>query len=367
MQIGMLKQVGRYVGIVALWGIIIAVIVWANSLAARHNTTTTIESTKITITGGGDNPLIDTRSIEEWLSLHNLTPEGRSLAQTDMATIESTLRGHSAVEEANVYTSYDGCINIDIRQREPIARLRVTGYDMYMTKEGYLLPATDGYSVHVPVITGDYRPLFDPSYMGYASDMISDTIAMLERECVTLEESKIPHYEALRDNKARLREVTSLSVKRGIFTSEAEYKVMSDALKQQKSEAHANHSVVERGINLKIEAIDDAIGKVRHQQKQIRGIETEFNNLIELLQIIVSDEFWSAEVVQIIATGGNGKPLQLALIPRSGRFTIDLGTTERLAEKLDDIVLFYHKGLDNIGWDRYKTISLRYDGQVVCK
>lgn len=363
----MLKQVGRYIGFVALWGLVIAVVVWANSLSSEHNATTEIRSTRITITGGGDHPLIDNRSIEEWLALHNLTPQGRSLDKTDIAALEATLKRHSAVEEANVYTTYDGCVNIDIRQREPIARLRVTGYDMYMTREGYLLPATDGYSVHVPVITGDYAPLFEPTYMGYARDMVRDTIAALEHDIATLEESKMPHYEALRDNNARLREVTSLGVKRGLFTSEAEAEVMAAVLKQKKSEARANHSAVERRINGEIAAIERAIGDIRHKQKEIRIIEEEFNNLIAFLGVVGESEFWSAEVVQIVATGGKGKPLQLAIIPRSGRFTVDLGTTERLGAKLDDLILFYRKGLDNVGWDRFRSISLRYDGQVVCK
>ena len=363
----MLKRVGKYIGFVALWALVIAVVVWANSLSAEHNATTAIRSTKIAITGGSNTPLIDNRLIEEWLALHNLTPDGHPLDKTDIATIEATLAEHSAVEKANVYTTYDGHVNIDIRQREPIARLRFTDYDMYLTKEGYLLPATDGYSVHVPVITGDYRPLFDPTFMGYITDMVADTIALLDGRIEELEESKIPHFEALKDNNARLREVTRMNVKRGIFTSDEEAEILAAALKQRKSEARANHSAVERSIKSDIAAIESAIGDIRHKQKEIRIIESELDSLIAFLIAVGKSDFWSAEVVQLVATGGEGKPLQLSMIPRSGRLVVDLGTTERLREKLDDLLLFYHKGLDNIGWDKYRKISLRYDGQVVCK
>lgn len=363
----MLKKIGTYIGFVALWGVVIAVVVWANSLSTEHNATTAIRGTKITITGGGDTPLIDSRLVEEWLALHGLTPDGHTLAKADIATIEATLAEHSAVEEANVYTTYDGHVNIDIRQREPIARLRLTGYDMYLTEEGYLLPATDGYSVHVPVITGDYKPLFGSTFMGYIEDMVADTIALLDRRIAELEESKMPHFEALKSNNARLREVTRMNIKRGIFTSDEEAEILAAALKQRKSEARAMHSAVERGIKSEIAAIDRAIGDIRHTQKEIRGIESELDRLIAFLIAVRGSDFWSAEVVQLVATGGEGKPLQLAMIPRSGRFTVDLGTTERLEKKLDDLLLFYHEGLDNIGWDKYRRISLRYDGQVVCR
>ena len=82
---------------------------------------------------------------------------------------------------------------------------------------------------------------------------------------------------------------------------------------------------------------------------------------------IGEDEFWNAEIVQIIASGGGHEPLQLAIIPRSGRFTVDLGTMENLVEKLNKLRRFYENGLNNVGWDKYRNISLRYRGQVVCR
>jgi cell division protein FtsQ len=66
-------------------------------------------------------------------------------------------------------------------------------------------------------------------------------------------------------------------------------------------------------------------------------------------------------------TGGGSEPLQLGFVPRSGDFIVDLGTTEELDTKLNNLYRFYVKGLDRIGWDKYKSISLRYKGQVVCR
>jgi cell division protein FtsQ len=72
-------------------------------------------------------------------------------------------------------------------------------------------------------------------------------------------------------------------------------------------------------------------------------------------------------VVQIIASGGGEKPLQIAIIPRSGHFTVDLGTMDNINTKLKTLYRFYTKGLSNVGWDKYRSISLRYEGQVVCR
>jgi cell division protein FtsQ len=43
------------------------------------------------------------------------------------------------------------------------------------------------------------------------------------------------------------------------------------------------------------------------------------------------------------------------------------GNTDNLERKLATLRRFYDNGLSRIGWDKYSYISLRYDGQVVCK
>ena len=89
--------------------------------------------------------------------------------------------------------------------------------------------------------------------------------------------------------------------------------------------------------------------------------------MVSFLTHISRNKFWSAEIVQVIASGGRGKPVELSFVPRSGRFTVELGTTEEYERKLATLNRFYETGLNNIGWDKYRHISLRYRGQVVCR
>jgi cell division protein FtsQ len=59
--------------------------------------------------------------------------------------------------------------------------------------------------------------------------------------------------------------------------------------------------------------------------------------------------------------------MELRFVPRSGNFVVDLGEPSGYDTKLSNLYRFYNKGLDNIGWDKYRSISLRYEGQVVCR
>ena len=49
-----------------------------------------------------------------------------------------------------------------------------------------------------------------------------------------------------------------------------------------------------------------------------------------------------------------------------GQHVIELGSTADFQEKLQRLRTFYREGLERVGWNKYKTISLAYDGQVVC-
>lgn len=363
----MLKRIAKYVGYAVLWCAMVAAVVWAESLSRKHDSTQVVCTTEIAISGGGMYPLIDNMAISDWLKRHNMHPEGQTLKSIDIAAIESMVESHSAVADANVSIAMDGSVEIDIVQREPVARLRVEEYDMYITTDGYLIPTTDGYAVRVPVVTGRYEPLFGSNFTGYVSEMARDSVAALESHIVALEQMKLPHYERLIENNAELRVVMRDRAKKGIFTSDEEYEILNNAYKERTSIAKARHNSNERAIRGDIAALEAEQEDTRHMQDEVCRQATEFANMVAMLTFIRDNTFWNAEVVQVEATGGGTEPLQLAIVPRSGRFMVDMGTTEGLQAKLETLYRFYQKALDRVGWDKYRSISLRYEGQVVCR
>ncbi|MCQ2057281.1 MAG: cell division protein FtsQ [Bacteroidaceae bacterium] len=91
--------------------------------------------------------------------------------------------------------------------------------------------------------------------------------------------------------------------------------------------------------------------------------KTASGTLLELLNIIAADEFWKAQVEQINVTARG----QVQLVPRVGAQILELGSMEDFRGKLDRLKHFYDKGLGDIGWNKYSSISVAYKGQVVCK
>ena len=86
-------------------------------------------------------------------------------------------------------------------------------------------------------------------------------------------------------------------------------------------------------------------------------------DLLYVVNAIDRSEFWKAQVEQINVT----REGQIELVPRVGDHLLILGTAQDVEDKLKRLENFYHKGLDNVGWNKYRSISVAYENQVVCK
>lgn len=84
--------------------------------------------------------------------------------------------------------------------------------------------------------------------------------------------------------------------------------------------------------------------------------------LLEFATFIHDDLFWREQIQQIHVIDS----AHIELSPRVGRHTIQLGSVDNYKDKLHRLRIFYRDGLDRVGWNKYKTINLAYDGQVVC-
>lgn len=363
----MLKKIAKFSVHLMLWVLLIATVVWAARLSKSYKESALVSSTEIEVIGGGSNPLISSEDISLWLKEQGVHPDGLLLSKVDIASIEGVVGTHNAVARVNVYLGYNGCVKVDVEQREPIARLRVSGYDMYLTEDGYVLPAKGCNAAHVKVITGDYKPLFGSSYAGSVAMIVRDSIASLERYVAELEASKIPHFKRHSENDKALRDVKRSAPKRSIFDSKEKFAIIEKDFMERKSKATEEHNINSRLINEDIAAIERAIDEALALKRSLMKQADEFDAMVTMLRHIVGDSFLSADVTQIVATGGRRGALQIAIIPRSVNATVDLGTAENLERKLATLRRFYDKGLSRIGWDKYSKISLRYDGQVVCR
>lgn len=87
------------------------------------------------------------------------------------------------------------------------------------------------------------------------------------------------------------------------------------------------------------------------------------HELMAMLQTIRKDDFWRAQVAQLDIDNKG----RIFIIPQVGNQTIEFGHADKLEAKLRKLKIFYKEILPQMGWNKYKRISLEFDGQIVAE
>lgn len=89
--------------------------------------------------------------------------------------------------------------------------------------------------------------------------------------------------------------------------------------------------------------------------------------LSRLGNYIVGNDFWNNQIEQLYVSTNSDGEYTIDIIPRIGTGIIKLGTIANYEKKLSRLRTFYEKAVPTIGWNKYTTIDLAYDGQIICK
>lgn len=85
-------------------------------------------------------------------------------------------------------------------------------------------------------------------------------------------------------------------------------------------------------------------------------------DLYEFALFLQKNKFWNAQIEQIHVLPEN----EIELVPRVGDHIVFLGKMNRYEEKLDRLKAFYQKGLNKVGWNKYRRINVEFDNQIIC-
>lgn len=100
---------------------------------------------------------------------------GQRLDSVQLYRIEQIIESKSAVKKCEAWTSRDGCLHIELSQREPVIRFELGEKCFYADKEGFLFPLGQGKQVDVPVIKGAMPLNINENWRGEAQDEKSRT------------------------------------------------------------------------------------------------------------------------------------------------------------------------------------------------
>ena len=93
------------------------------------------------------------------------------------------------------------------------------------------------------------------------------------------------------------------------------------------------------------------------------GGDTVCRDLMLLASQLERHPFWRAQVSQIYVR----KPGDYSLLPTVGNHIVELGGTDNLDRKLDNLWNIYTQGFNVAWWQRYAKVSLQFGDRVPCE
>jgi cell division protein FtsQ len=90
--------------------------------------------------------------------------------------------------------------------------------------------------------------------------------------------------------------------------------------------------------------------------------EQKLKDILTLAEYISGDKLWNSQIVQVYVNHSD----EFELVPRVGPHLILLGDLDDYVEKFEKLEIFYKEGLNNMGWNQYSKINLKFKDQIVC-
>ena len=360
----------RRVTVALMWVAAVAYIVYAAGAVRKHRkeqTVTRIEVAVVDSTANGY--LVTGPTVREWIARSGIKTVGENIETVDLAALERMIADNGFVDRVKAYVSSSGVLSIEVSQRRPTVRLRFDGYDSYADGRGQVFPAPRASSLYLPVVTGSYRPPFTSGYSGYLTDVVSERAVRAQAVIDTLEREKFPHYRKHREWRDSLKRYGRQYVSKHIFEDEDAFEARVAAKRAENASYRRRYEYRIRCEQQAVERIEARQQAERDAQKKLGKSYEDFGKLITFVERLEKDEFWRSEIVQIIASTTPAGELEVQLIPRSGDFTIlfgSVGAKRDNDEKLARLMTFYKKGLARTGWNGYRTVNVKYKGQIVC-
>ena len=120
-----------------------------------------------------------------------------------------------------------------------------------------------------------------------------------------------------------------------------------------------DYYVDEKGFRMKVNGYEADLPVVTGQVT----LDYVQKNLVELGKYLRENEFWNSQIEQIEVKPDG----ELEFVMRVGNTLVVVGDPVNIPVKLRNLQAFYNKVMPEVGWTRYKEISIAYENQIICK
>ena len=100
--------------------------------------------------------------------------DGVTISNFYLNELETSFLQHPSIKNAEVYSNQEGMIDIVLKQRKAILRIKTDINDYYLDEYGIKMPLSRGYTPRVLVVTGEVNELYHYSIFNFVEKINND-------------------------------------------------------------------------------------------------------------------------------------------------------------------------------------------------
>lgn len=142
---------------------------------------------QVQVLDSNENMFISAKDIDKILKKNEFSIIGYPVKEINSLVVEKAIEKHPSIENAHVYTSVKGSINVRVLQRKPLVRiLSSNGDGYYIDDKGLLMPLSKNFTTRVPIVTGyvdrNYRDFKNQDLKQESADTLLRNLFLLSKE-----------------------------------------------------------------------------------------------------------------------------------------------------------------------------------------
>ncbi|MGX5820497.1 cell division protein FtsQ/DivIB [Chitinophaga lutea] len=146
-----MKRIGR----MFLWGAALAGVSVLLVAAVNDRGNSKCKGVQVALKGDDRNAFINIKDIKNIIQRDGRNPVGLPIREISLSNLEKVVERDPWVRSAELYFDNNQVLNVDVRQRDPLARVfTFSGNSFYMDGEGERIPVSERFTARVPVFTG---------------------------------------------------------------------------------------------------------------------------------------------------------------------------------------------------------------------
>jgi cell division protein FtsQ len=91
----------------------------------------------------------------KYIKQHNFNFDSVALSNFYLNELEIAFLQHPAIKNAEVYSNQEGVMNVNLKQRKAVVRIKTDNTDYYLDEQGIKMPLSREYTPRVLVVTGE--------------------------------------------------------------------------------------------------------------------------------------------------------------------------------------------------------------------